>query len=229
MPNPDAIQRVTQFKGPSLAETLSALEARLRGRNAGGVAAVNGTLGVDRGLLADAAAVKRAGAQIDIAIHAAGILYALPHLLEEGESVARASLAAKEALGEFHLVTDRRLAQFRFVSWQDKGNAAREVSLFEDFYKLAEDPTKRRKYLYLLDTVLPLRFLQSGRDLEKVLKQNKPLESDFLKRYAHNYRTVGMYYASRRQAVQLVDLTRLIPDLGELLRDLPAGDPLAGE
>jgi hypothetical protein len=50
-------------------------------------------------------------------IHAAGIVVALPHLLEDGEEIAvRPSLAVgNDPSRPFHLETDRRVAEFKLA------------------------------------------------------------------------------------------------------------------
>lgn len=111
----DAIHRVTQFKGESLSETIASIEAKLPGKNAGGVRLVNGSSGIEHDLLLNVAAVKRASVQIDVVIHAVGILYTLPYLLQDGEVVTSVHLGAGNAAGDFHLVTNQRLAQFKFA------------------------------------------------------------------------------------------------------------------
>jgi hypothetical protein len=53
---------------------------------------VLGSSGIDREVLAAAAALKRLAGQINVSIHAMGILLCLPHILEPYESVKYMSL-----------------------------------------------------------------------------------------------------------------------------------------
>jgi hypothetical protein len=67
---------------------------------------VLGSSGVDREVLAAAAALKRLAGQINVSIHATGILLCLPHILEPGESVDYVSLGAGNTGREFDLETN---------------------------------------------------------------------------------------------------------------------------
>jgi hypothetical protein len=76
-----------KFEGTGLTETLFKFEAAAMGLTASDCARVLGSAGVDREVLAAAAALKRLAGQINVFIHATGILLCLPHILEPGESV----------------------------------------------------------------------------------------------------------------------------------------------
>jgi hypothetical protein len=194
----NAIEQVQAFKGARLAGTIHLLEQRLSGKNPAEIRQVNKSSIVDLELLLAAAAVKRASAQIDVVIHAAGILHALPFLLDEDEVVESLSIGAANADSDFDLVTDRRLAEFKFIHWQPKGNAVRNKTLFQDFYRLARAETTKDKYLYLLQTDLPLRFLTGSRNILKVLDRNRRLADDFEQRFGDRFQTVGAFYSAFR-------------------------------
>ena len=177
-------------------------------------------MGVTSELLLAAAEVKRASAQISVVIHAVGILCALQHILEEGEVLERLSLGASSARSGFDLETDRRIAEFKFIHWRQKGNAVRNKTLFQDYFKLVREETPKGKYLYLLETEIPLRFLKGDRDVFKVLDRNRRLADDFRRRYGQTYRTVGAYYQAHRDEVQIIGLVEEVPRFDEFMKVL---------
>jgi hypothetical protein len=76
-----------KFEGTGLSETLFKLEVAVKGLTASDCARVLSSAGVDREVLAAAAALKRRAGQINVSMHAMGILLCLPHILEPCESV----------------------------------------------------------------------------------------------------------------------------------------------
>lgn len=219
----DAVARVNRFKGASLTETIGTAESRLAHASVGTgeVDRANRSLGINLELLLALADVKRASAQIDVVIHAVGILYALPHILRSDETVETLSLGAGTAGSEFDLVTDQRVAEFKFIHWRGGGaDAVRQKTLFQDFFKLVREETHKEKYLYLLNTAIPLRFLTGNSDASKILDRNKRLASDFTGRYGQAYRTVGEYYEAHQDQVRLVNLVDIVPGFAVFIDEL---------
>jgi hypothetical protein len=155
--------------------------------------------------------VKRAAAQINVIIHAFGILVSLPHLLNEDEVVESLSLGAGNTGREFDLTTDQRVAEFKFIEWQGGPESIRQNSLFYDFYTLAEHDSNRRRLLYLLGTDEALKFLRGNRALNSVLSKNRKISDDFAARYGERFKVVSEYYKARRDRVELEDLQKLLP------------------
>jgi len=209
----EALDRLQQFRGSSLAATIADIESRLGSADTARVGDVNLAFGIDLKLLQSAIAVKTAAAQIDVVLHATAILNCLPYLLEEDEVVEKLSLGAGNAASDFDLETSRCIAEFKFIHWQGGSEAVRKKTLFQDFYKLVREPTAKLKYLYLLNTKIPLRFLRSKRDVLKVLDRNRRLADDFVERYGKTYHTVGEFYEAHKGEVRLVNLVDLIPQL----------------
>ena len=89
-------------------------------------------------------------------------------------------------------------------------------TLFQDFYKLAREETSKEKYLYLLNTEIPLRFLRGKSQVRNILNRNQSLLKDFEDRYGWKYPTVGDYYAAYRDQVKLVDLTKSVPGFADI-------------
>lgn len=213
----DAIKQTERFRGISLAQTIADIEARLAGTVKNEVTAVNNSLHLDKALITSAAQVKRASAQIDVIIHAAGILYTLPRILEDGEIVESLSLGAGNAGSDFDLVTDRRIAEFKFIHWQGGSEAVRKKTFFEDYFKLIRTQSRKIKYFYLLNTEIPLRFLKGKSKILRMLDRNRRLANDFQRLYGDKFQTVGEYYSMHQGQVQFINLLDIAPDLKELV------------
>jgi hypothetical protein len=221
-----AIAAFKDFCGPKLTGTLSAAETTLRGASSGSVPEILDELRASQSALAGALEVKRIAAQVHVAIHAIGIIRCLPHLLEPGERVAYASLGAGNTGRSFDLETDRRVAEFKFIRWQGGSESIRQNSLFKDFFLLAEDETPKRKYLYVVDTHHPLKFLTGRRALRSVLK-DASLAAAFHTKHEDRYERVHEYYAEHKHVVQIQDISAWLPELSggisaDDLSDLPS-------
>lgn len=82
----------------------------------------------------------------------------LPHILEPGELVEYASLGAGNTGRQFDLETNFCVAEFKFINWRGGPESIRQNSIFKDYFLLAEAPTPKRKYLYLLGSGFVLRL-----------------------------------------------------------------------
>lgn len=219
MPIEDAISLVNRFKGGDLAGTVGRFERRLRGADKAFVMAENSSGGISRDLLMAAADVKRASAQIDVVIHAAGILLALPHILDkdQDEKIVSVSLGAGSAGSAFDLVTSHRIAEFKFIHWQGGAESVRKQTLFQDFYRLVREPTPNQKELYLLNIEIPLSFLR-GRSsaVDTLRRRNSALAEDYASRYGSRYKTVGEFYRAHKAEVKLVDLISVASEFADL-------------
>jgi len=138
-------------------------------------------------LLDAALFMKQAAGQVNVLIHAVGILLSLPHILQDGEVVESLSLGAGNTGRPFDLETNRRIAEFKFITWKGGPESIRQNSLFKDFYMMAEYETKKEKYLYVIDTHHPLKFFQGGRVLSSVLSRNNKLSKEFEDRYGNRF------------------------------------------
>lgn len=217
----NSLALVEQFKGQFLAETIAVLEASVTNTNRLEAVILGERFGVTANLLMAAADIKRASAQIDVVVHAAGILYALPYILEPDEVVESTSLGAGNAGSQFDLVTNQRVAEFKFIRWQGGPEAVRKKTLFEDFYKLARDDSGRAKYLFLLNVTIPRAFLQGSRQIDKVLDRNARLLDDFRIRFGNQFRTVGEFYHMFQNQIELVNLTAIVPGFSVFMERLP--------
>jgi hypothetical protein len=135
--------------------------------------------------------IKRLAGQINVIVHACGILAAVPHILEEDERIESVSLGAGNTGKEFDLTTDRRVAEFKFIAWRGGPEAIRQNSVFKDFLKLLWDKSGRRKQLYLTGVEEAKKFFQGGRALDSVLSRNVRLKADFVARYGTDSSVLG--------------------------------------
>ena len=209
----DAAQQVQRFAGPRLTSTLGGLEAVLKDADLAVVESVLGRFSVDRDLMRGAALMKSVAGQINVVIHAAGLLASLPRILQPGERITYLSLGAGNTGRPFDLETNHRIAEFKFIQWRGGAESIRQNSLFKDFYLLAEHPSEKPKYLFIIGTGHALKFLNGGRALSSVLSRNTALARAFSARYGDRFRTVGDYYRVRQAAVTIEDMSRWFPDL----------------
>ena len=155
--------------------------------------------------------------QINVTIHALGILLCLPHILESDERVEYVSLGAGNTGRDFDLETNCRVAEFKFIRWRGGAETIRQNSVFKDYFLLAEHPTAKQKHLYLLGTEHAIRFLQGGRAMSSVLSRNDKLQKLFADRFGEAFPTVRDYYAVHGSTVQIDDVTPWLSELAEEL------------
>jgi hypothetical protein len=202
-----------KFSGADLTRTLVRIEGDLRGVATEECAAILSTAHAERDALVAAAALKRIAGQVNVAIHALGILLCLPHILESGETVEYVSLGAGNTGTKFDLETNRRIAEFKFIRWRGNAETIRQNSVFKDFFQLAESDSKKRKYLYVLGTEYPLKFFNARRSLSSVLSKNEAVRDQFRGRFGDQYQRVGEYFLAHRDKVFIEDISEFVPEL----------------
>jgi hypothetical protein len=173
---------------------------------------------LDVTLLQACSELKQLTLEIDVVIHAIGILTALPAILEENEQIEYLSLGAGNTGREFDLETSSRIAEFKFINWRGGPESIRQNSLFKDFFWLAESDTTKNRYLYVLDTEKPLKFLNGKRALSSVTSKDARLAKAISERYGTRFSRVGDYYRFRKDSVNIVDVSAISPNLSELNR-----------
>jgi hypothetical protein len=157
-------------------------------------------------VLASAFLVKRAAGEINVVIHALGILLLVSRLLVDGEKIEYLSLGAGNSGRAFDLETTHRVAEFKFSRWQGGSDTIRQNSFFKDFFQLAEYHTTKSKYVYVLDLDLHRRFLNCRRSLDSVLSKNATVKAQFMALYGDRFEMVRDYYGHRRTEVEVVDV-----------------------
>ena len=214
-----AVATLQRFYGTDLTQTLAELEASVRGANVNTCVQLVAAGGANSNVLAAAGLMKQLAGQINVVVHALGILLCLPHLLEGDETIDYVSLGAGNTGRAFDLETNKRIAEFKFIRWQGGPESIRQNSIFKDFYLMAEDSSTKDKYLYVLDTQHPLKFFNGRRALSSVLSRNVKLRDDFHARYGDQHQTVRDYYAVRKGNVILQDVSSWVPGLTEVTLD----------
>ena len=209
----EAANTVENFERGSLTGRISTIETALVGFDKKACEGIYPSLNITADLFHSAVTLKKIAGQINVLIHAIGILLVLPHILEEGEIIEVLSLGAGNTGRPFDLETNQRVAEFKFINWQGGPESIRQNSLFKDYYLMAEYPTTKAKYLYVLGAKYPLKFLKGGRALNSVLSRNIRLWEDFQHKYGTQFTKVCDYYEFRKSTVQLVDITTMIPQL----------------
>ncbi len=208
----DAARILNGFRGAELTKTLAGIEKSVNGLESEKCSQTVNASGASADVLAAAGMVKKLAGQINVVIHATGILMCLPKILEPGEVVEYVSLGAGNTGRRFDLETDRRVAEFKFIRWRG-ADSIREGALFKDFYLLAEHSTPKRKYIYVLGTEYPLKFLTGGRAIKSVLEKYARLLTRFTESHGTRFTTVRDYYQARGAEVSLADVSPWVSGL----------------
>lgn len=155
--------------------------------------------------------LKNITGQLNVIIHALGILVSLPHILKPDEKIINTSLGAGNTGKKFDLETNERIAEFKFIQWRGGSEAIRQKGLFKDFFYLAEEDTNKKKYLYLLDTDIPLKFLQGNTAINSLVSRNKTLDNAFHYKHNNKFKTISEYYKKHKNCVKIVNLKTIVP------------------
>lgn len=210
------IDALSRFTGSSLTRKLSYVESAVRGVAPDRCSDLLRDFGAVANALAAAAEIKRQAGQINVTIHALGILLCLPHILEPEERIEYVSLGAGNTGRKYDLATNLRISEFKFIKWQGGSETIRQNSIFKDFVQLEENPTSKRKYLYLMGTQHAIRFFESGRVLESVLSRNEKLRTSFFGRFGNRFKTVRDYYQVHHAGVKIEDVSGWLPELSAI-------------
>jgi hypothetical protein len=212
----EAIEAFRLFSGPDVGRTLSKIELAIEGATADSCTPLLNEYNAKHDALAAAGLVKQLAGQVNVVIHALGILLCLPKIMKPGEVIKSISLGAGNTGTPFDLETNQRVAEFKFIAWQGGPEAIRQNSLFKDFYYLAEHNSSKSKHLYVLGTEFPLKFLNSRRALESVLSKNVTFHNEFRTKYP-DYQVVRDYYLPRQSLVRIEDIAAMVPGLTDEL------------
>lgn len=207
-----AITALEHFSSAAdLTHRIAELEYGLRGANGPGITTLLASEGVEERTLAGALLVKRLAGQVNVIVHTLGILLSLPAILQDDEVVEELSLGAGNTGRSFDLVTNRRIAEFKFIAWRGGAEAIRQNSLFVDLYHLAEAETTKTRQLYVTDLVSPVRFLQGRRALKSVLSTHGAVAEEFFARFGGRYQVVRDYWDDVKERVDLINVSKLLP------------------
>ena len=213
----EAAKRVQDFESGSLTDRLSQLESIFQNVGVLQAKELCFSHNLNSQLLSASFELKKLAAQINIIIHATGILASLPFILNNGEKVEYLSLGAGNTGKKFDLETNYRIAEFKFINWKGGPESIRQNSLFKDFFGLAEEKTNKKKYLYVLGTEMPMKFFNGKRKLSSIMSKNIALQKQFTSLYKSQIATVNEYYKLKKMEVVLEDLTPILPELREII------------
>lgn len=170
-----SLETVMKFKGENLYDTVATLEQQSKGKKRNQIIKLNGEYKA-------ALMVKQISTQIDEVIHATGILSCLPSILEDDEHVVSLSLASAARGDGIDLVTNKRIAEFKF-SHSIEGFAKRNA--FSDFVSLylrgLELPGLRKElYVFNADRVRKV-FNSKKSDWRKLLSKHGTVKDNLAK------------------------------------------------
>ncbi len=89
-----AIRAIQDFQGTSLTKSLARFESEIVGHDSSSSRNFCNEHNVDNSFMDSALSIKNVAGQINVIIHAAGILNSLSAILEQGEIIESASLGA---------------------------------------------------------------------------------------------------------------------------------------
>ena len=158
--------------------------------------------------------IKKSSSQIDEVVHASGILKCLPLILNENEIIKDLSLAAGADGEGIDLITDQRIAEFKFSRWQQKGsNGSRKWQVFADLVNLLIKTDQRKKELYVLDAEkIKKYFLSEKASWQNVLSKSGGLKEKlaiFLKE--RNLEGLTLKDIFEIETISIIDIDKIIP------------------
>jgi hypothetical protein len=208
------LRRFLDFRGEtaSLGQRIARLEYEQMGLTSEVATERLQRIGIDPELLQGAIIVKNLAAQVDVVVHAVGILTALPHVMSPNEEIVRLSLGAGSS-SDFDLVTSHQVAEFKFIGWKGGAEAVRHDTLLIDVFNLASADTDKRRVLYLTGITHPLRWLSTSRGSTRRALARKPgLVDKFDNHYGkERLERVAEFWAAVRDTVEIVDLAEKLP------------------
>lgn len=205
-----AIEAISKFQGDSLTDSLSSLEEGIIGSNAKDSLEYCSDREINSTFIASALAIKKVAGEINVIIHASGILHSLKDILKSGEIVQSVSLGAGNTGRKFDLETNLQVAEFKFIDWKGGAESIRQNGIFKDFYELAEYDTEKAKNLYVVGTYYPLKFLNGGRALTSVLSKQPTILKAITDKYGADVKVTKDYYARYKEAVNVIDVSPYI-------------------
>jgi hypothetical protein len=209
----EAIRALQNFGGTDLTHTLAQIEGSLQSITIDNYAAALTACGAKAEVLGAAGLIKRLAGQINVVVHALGILLCLPHILRPGEAIQYVSRGAGNTGRAFDLETNQRIAEFKFIRWRGGPESIRQNSLFKDFYEMTEHQSEKQKFLYVLGTEHVDKFFNGGRAISSVLSRHVKLRNQFTDKFGDRYRTVRDYYVPRKGMVVIQDVSPFVPEL----------------
>jgi hypothetical protein len=202
----EAIKLIADFKSKGLQSKLSSLQKELQGKSK------NDIIQLPPNIYEVALEIKEISSQIDEIVHATGIIQCLPLILKPNEIIEKVSLGAGAGNDSFDVVTDKRIAEFKFSRWQAKSNGQRNRLVFADFVKLLLADTNKTKELYVFNRDIIISFLQSKKaSWKKVLSKSGGLDiklDHYLKTHQIDATYLNEIY--QIQPIEIIDIDTIL-------------------
>lgn len=209
-----AIERLLSFSSnDTLTSTISKIENDLFNKDNRYINKYVSDNELDTDILRSALLLKKSLGQINVIIHALGIVNLLKSILDKNEIIEELSIGAGNTNRPFDLVTNKRIAEFKFINWSGAQDTIRQNSVFKDFLELELYKTDKKKYLYVLDKSVVLKFFNNKRALNSILSKNETTRRDFYNNYGNQYKTVAEYYCDNKHKVEIIEIRDLDNDL----------------
>ena len=205
-----AIKAIENFQGSSLTKNLAKIETSILGFDAKKADVFCNAKGINDDFMSSALSIKDLAGQINVIIHAAGILQSLPFILEKNEIVESVSLGAGNTGRKFDLETNHRVAEYKFIDWKGGAESIRQNGVFKDFYELAEHETNKDKILYVIGTTYPLKFFNGNRALTSVLSRYPKILNEIKDKYGEEIKSVSDYFNLKKSDVSICDVSPYI-------------------
>jgi hypothetical protein len=212
-PIAEAIARLQAFIGGGRPRTrVAQLERLIAGAEQVELGAVLEREHIDDLVLRAALLVKQFAGEVNVIIHAVGILLTLPFIMERGERVLEASLGASTGGRPYDLQTTLPIAEFKFTRWRGH-DAVRQREVFADFVNLAEAVDDgRRRQLFVAGALRPTYFPRaSQRKLSSVCERRPEVLGRIRQRHGDLFQTVAEYTAACGDRVEIIDLAQILP------------------
>lgn len=177
----EAVQIISSFKDNNLKLKLGELKDEIVGKSGNEIPQQNEVFEA-------ALIIKKLSSQIDEIVHASGIVNCLPKILVKNEYVENLSLASGAEGEGIDLVTNYRIAEFKFSQWQNgAANGMRKRQVFADCVNLMLHSTSKNKELYVIGAETIKKYFQSRRaSWRKVLSKSGGLDKKLEKYLSEN-------------------------------------------
>lgn len=203
---------IKYYSNDKLNNVIFDLQNQLRNKDSNSIKQIVNKELVSKETLTAALDVKSVMGKIDVIVHTLGIINTLPYILSEDEVIESISLGADNSKSKFDLVTDKRIAEFKFINWTGK-DSSRLKTTFKDYYKLVESKLNKEKYLYLTDVSYFLKCLNGRRSFSNILSGSTRISKEFHEKYNDKYKFINEYYNDNKLKVKLVSLNEIVPNL----------------
>lgn len=201
------IDKIKQFKGDDLKYNIRYLESQL----------VSGNKSIkdfaDHDLYRSAQEIKLLSNQIHEIIHSIGMINILDTILEPDEKIERISLGSGNSNSEFDLITNKRIAEFKFNLWNVGNNSNRKEEFLKDYLKLFIDNSNKKKEFYCFHKVEFEKYLTGNTKFKEIKKLTGKIisnVSDIETRYKLNLTTLRDLKNIPNHKVKIKDLNKYL-------------------